>query len=71
MLISVTGGRFPRAVRESPRRKLLRGLTWTRFSRWSRRLSLQSPTEGIKINKHKVKAAVFILNVITIADGTY
>ena len=41
MLISVTGGRFPRAVREPPHRKLLRGLTWTRFPRWSRRLSLQ------------------------------
>jgi len=33
LLISVTGGRFPRAVREPPRRKRLRGLTWTRFSR--------------------------------------
>ena len=44
-VISVSVGRFPRAVRKPPRRKRLRGLTWTRFSRWSRRLSLQSPTK--------------------------
>jgi hypothetical protein len=49
-VISVTVGRFPRAVREPPRRKRLWGLTWTRFSRWSRRLSLQSPTK-LKNNK--------------------
>ena len=41
-MISVPSGRFPRAVREPPRRMLLRGLTWTRFSRWSRRSPLQS-----------------------------
>jgi hypothetical protein len=45
-----TGGRFPRAVREPPHRKRLRGLTWTRFSRWSRRLSLQSPKRTVKYN---------------------
>ena len=44
-MISVSVGRFPRAVRKPPRRKRLRGLTWTRFFRWSRRLSLQSPTK--------------------------
>ncbi|MDX1771008.1 MAG: hypothetical protein R3328_05740, partial [Planococcaceae bacterium] len=34
LLISVACGRFPRAVREPPHRKLLWGLTWTRYSRW-------------------------------------
>jgi hypothetical protein len=32
MLISAPGGRFPRAIREPPRRKLLRGLAWLAFS---------------------------------------
>ncbi len=35
MLISTSGTRFPRAVREPPRRKRLRGLPSTRFSRRS------------------------------------
>ena len=34
-VISAPGVRFPRAVRKPPRRKLLRGLPWTRLSRWS------------------------------------
>lgn len=42
LLISFTSGRFPRAVLEPPHRKLLRGLNWTRFSRWSPRLPLQT-----------------------------
>jgi len=43
LLISVTAGRFPRAVRVPPRSlRSLRGHTRTRFSRWSRRPSLQS-----------------------------
>ena len=46
--ISVPSGRFPRAVREPPRRKLLRGLTWTRFSRRSRRSALQSALQSAK-----------------------
>ncbi len=34
LLIPISCGRFPRAVREPPHRKLLWGLTWTRYSRW-------------------------------------
>ena len=44
-MISTPVTRFPRAVREPPRRKLLWGLTWTRLSRWSRRPPFLS-TEG-------------------------
>jgi hypothetical protein len=41
--ISITGGRFPRVVRVPPRSlRSLWGHTWTHFSRWSRRPSLQS-----------------------------
>lgn len=63
-MIFVTVGRFPRAVREPPRRKRLWGLTWTRFSRWSRRLSFQSPTE--LINKRFLGTIFCIIKVLNL-----
>ncbi len=66
-LISVAGGRFPRASAKPPRPHALPpGSRLSRFSRWSRRLPLQSLVnilsciydlnEGIRVSNTKEKA---------------
>jgi len=52
-LLSTPGTRFPRAVREPPRRSWrLWGLPWTRFSRRSLVPSVQNQLESFSINKN-------------------
>ena len=69
LLISVSCERFPRAVRKPPRRKLLRGLTWTRFSRWKdigrtviRPISLRRVTAGADVPRRIPLQSLACLN---------